>query len=66
MKNLKNKEWLYRALRTFIQSAAGYIATNIALIDLTDSAAVKTVVAAAVSAGIAAIMNADIFINKDE
>jgi hypothetical protein len=62
MKWIRKKEWLYRAIRTFIQAALGYAAANIALIELTDSAAVKTLLASAISAGLAAIMNADIFL----
>jgi hypothetical protein len=62
MKWLRKKEWLYRAIRTFIQAALGYAAANIALIELTDSTAVKTLLASAISAGLAAIMNADIFL----
>ena len=67
MKRIKKKEWLYRAIRTFIQAALGYAAANIALIELTDSTAVKTLLASAISAGLAAIMNADIFLSyKDD
>jgi hypothetical protein len=67
MKWLRKKEWLYRAIRTFIQAALGYAAANIALIELTDSTAVKTLLASAISAGLAAIMNADIFLpQKDD
>lgn len=62
MKWIRKKEWLYRAIRTFIQAALGYAAANIALIELTDSTAVKTLLASAISAGLAAIMNADIFL----
>lgn len=67
MKWIRKKEWLYRAIRTFIQAALGYAAANIALIELTDSAAVKTLLASAISAGLAAIMNTDIFLpQKDD
>ena len=67
MKWIRKKEWLYRAIRTFIQAVLGYAAANIALIELTDSAAVKTLLASAISAGLAAIMNADIFLSyKDD
>ena len=59
MNRKKMSEWLYRALRTFGQAAAGYIAANIVRLSITDSEAVKTVVASAVAAGIAAVMNAD-------
>ena len=46
---VEEKEWLYRAIRTFIQAALGYAAANIALIELTDSTAVKTLLASAIS-----------------
>lgn len=59
------KECAKRAFRTFIQTACGYIVTNISLacagIDFTDGNAVIDVIAglavSALSAGIAAVMN---------
>ena len=59
------KEWLRRALRTFIQAAIGFIATNLVIyvagVDFSNLNAAKTVfiglVASAVAAGIAAVMN---------
>ncbi len=66
MKWIRKKEWLYRAIRTFIQAVIGYAAANIALIELTDSTAVKTLLASAISAGLAAIMNSDLFLPSEE
>jgi hypothetical protein len=55
------KIWVKRALRTFIQTAVGYIAVNIATIDFTQTSITKTaVIGLAVSAtasGLAAVMN---------
>lgn len=57
------KEMLKRALRTFIQTAVGYIATNIVCVlsDITDTDMIKTMLiglaASAASAGLAAVMN---------
>lgn len=56
------KTWIKRALRTFVQTAVGYIAVNIAIVDFSaDGQAVKSVLTglciSAVSAGIAAAMN---------
>ena len=51
------KEWLRRAVRTFIQTAAGYISVNIVTTDLTVKSAVFGLAVCAVSAGVAAIMN---------
>ena len=51
------KEWLRRAVRTFIQTAAGYISINIVTTDLTVKSAVLGLAVSAVSAGIAAMMN---------
>ena len=51
------KEWLRRAVRTFIQTAAGYISVNIVTTDLTVKSAVLGLAVSAISAGIAAIMN---------
>ena len=51
------KEWLRRAIRTFIQTAAGYISVNIVTTDLTVKSAVLGLAVSAVSAGVAAIMN---------
>lgn len=59
------KEWLYRALRTFGQAMLGYLAANLlatlAQVDISDrtsfSNALLGVFAAAVAAGLAAVMN---------
>ncbi len=59
------KEWLYRALRTFGQAMAGYLAANLlAVLTQTDTgdtnAFITTLLGlfgAAVAAGIAAVMN---------
>lgn len=56
------KNWVKRAIRTFVQSAIGYVAVAIPAIDFTaDNSALKTSLiglgVSAVSAGIAAIMN---------
>lgn len=59
MKNFFKREPVKRAIRTFMQAAAGYIAVNIAITDISDSNAVKTLVAATVAAGIAAVMNVE-------
>lgn len=56
------KETIRRALRTFVQTAVGYIAVNIAVVDFTASgevikSALVGVLIAGVSAGISAVMN---------
>lgn len=59
MKEFFNREPVKRAIRTFLQAAAGYIAANIAVAvsDMENSHAVKILFASAVAAGIAAVMN---------
>lgn len=61
--NIK-KEWLRRAIRTFVQAAVGYIVVVIPNIDFSDTSALKTALVgagvSAVAAGISAVMNADI------
>ena len=58
------KEWLRRALRTFVQAAVGYAVVVVPNIDFNDTSALKTTLVgagvSAVAAGIAAVMNADI------
>ena len=58
------REWLRRAIRTFIQAAVGYAVLVVPNIDFADTSALKTTLvgvgASAVAAGIAAVMNADI------
>lgn len=62
---IQAREWLYRALRTAIQAAAGVIAANLAawVSGIHDGASVKTVAinagAVIVSAVIAAVMNVE-------
>lgn len=59
------KEWLYRALRTFGQAALGYLAANLVAtltdLDLSNGTVLKNALlglfAAAVAAGLAALMN---------
>ena len=56
-------EWLYRAIRTFIQAAIGYAAVALPTVNWEDTSVLKTTLVgigiSAVSAGISAIMNAD-------
>lgn len=64
------KEWLRRALRTFIQTFVGYLSVNLvtAITGITDKVEFKTaligVVISAIAAGLAALMN--LSTNKDE
>ena len=51
------KTWMKRAVRTFVQTAVGYISVNIVATDLTAKSAVIGLIVSAVSAGIAAAMN---------
>jgi hypothetical protein len=57
------KNWVKRAIRTFVQSAVGYVAVAVPAIDWTSSgrATLKTALVglgvSAVSAGISAVMN---------
>ncbi|MGN1480299.1 hypothetical protein [Porcipelethomonas sp.] len=51
------KTWIKRSLRTFVQTAVGYIAVNIAATDLTVKSAVLGLAVSAVAAGLAAVMN---------
>lgn len=56
------KNWVKRALRTFIQTAAGYACTAVVAIDWTaDKAVLKAtlvgIFASAIAAGISAVMN---------
>ena len=59
------KEWLYRALRTFLQAMLGYLAANlVATVTQIDAGDEKMLtntllglLASAVAAGIAALMN---------
>ena len=51
------KTWAKRSLRTFLQTAVGYIVVNIAATDLTVKSAVLGLCISAISAGLAAVMN---------
>ena len=55
--NILRKTYVKRALRTFLQTAVGYIAVNIAATDLSVKSAVIGLAVSAVSAGVAAVMN---------
>ena len=59
MKEFLKKEPVKRAIRTFIQAAAGYIAGNLGADTLTTRTAVLGLIASAIAAGIAAAMNAE-------
>lgn len=60
---IQTRQWLYRALRTALQAAAGVVAANLAawVGGVTDGASVKTVAinagAVILSAVVAALMN---------
>jgi hypothetical protein len=55
------KNWVKRAIRTFVQSAVGYIAIAVPNVDFSSVSAVKTAVVglgvSAIAAGLAAVMN---------
>ncbi len=55
--SILKKTYVKRALRTFIQTAVGYIAVNIATTDLSVKSAVLGLAVSAVAAGVAAVMN---------
>lgn len=55
--NFFKKTCVKRAVRTFIQTAVGYVAVNIAATDLSVKSAVLGLAVSAVAAGIAAVMN---------
>ncbi len=55
--NIFKKTYVKRALRTFLQTAVGYIAVNIAATDLSVKSAVLGLAVSAISAGVAAVMN---------
>lgn len=62
MSDFFKKNCVKRALRTFVQTAIGYLAVNIAVVDFSaDKAALKSCLVglgvSAVSAGISAVMN---------
>ena len=55
--NFLKKTYVKRALRTFLQTAVGYIAVNIAATDLSVKSAIIGLAVSAVAAGVAAVMN---------
>ena len=55
--NFLKKTYVKRAFRTFLQTAVGYIAVNIAATDLSVKSAVIGLAVSAVAAGMAAVMN---------
>ena len=62
MSDFFKKNCVRRALRTFVQTAIGYLAVNVAVVDFSaDKAALKSCLVglgvSAVSAGISAVMN---------
>lgn len=57
MKEFLSKEPVKRAIRTFIQAAAGYVVVNIAALDFSTKSAVKGFIISTIAAGIAAAMN---------
>lgn len=57
MSNFLKKNCVKRALRTFLQTAVGYVAVNIAATDLSVKSAVMGLAVSAVAAGLAAVMN---------
>ena len=57
MKELLSKEPIRRAIRTFIQAAAGFVAVNVVTLDITAENAIKGLIISAIAAGIAAAMN---------
>lgn len=57
MKEFLKKEPVRRAIRTFVQAAAGYIGVNAATAELSTKSAVIGFIAATVAAGLAAVMN---------
>lgn len=61
MRGEQMKNWIRRALRTFIQTAVGYICIAIPAIDWNDTSTTKGTLigigVSAVAAGISAVMN---------
>ena len=57
--NILKKSCVKRALRTFLQTAVGYIAVNIAATDLTVKSAVLGLCISAISAGICLLYTSD-------
>lgn len=67
---MKMKEWAYRALRTFLQSAVGYIVIALPNVDFSEQSKAKTALigigVSAVAAGLAAVMNINSNSDKEE
>lgn len=61
---MKMKEWVRRALRTFMQAAVGYVVAVCPNINFADTSVLKAtaigIAVSAIAAGVAAVMNADI------
>lgn len=56
------KNWIKRAVRTFVQTAIGYISVNVVAVDWTaDRSVIKTAIigvgVSAIAAGLAAVIN---------
>lgn len=51
------KIWIKRAVRTFIQTAVGYVAVNVVTVDFSVKSAVVGLAVSAAAAGMAAVMN---------
>lgn len=51
------KTYIKRALRTFLQTAIGYISVNLATVDITAKSAITGLAVSAIAAGLAAVMN---------
>jgi hypothetical protein len=64
------KNWVKRAIRTFVQSAIGYAAIAVPTIDFTNTSALKTTLigvgVSGIAAGISAVMNIMDESNKEE
>jgi heme A synthase len=56
-KEVKMKDVLIRALKTFIQGFLGALAVTLPVSDLTDQAVIKSLLIGAIAAGISAVMN---------
>lgn len=62
MKKIINKEWLYRAVRTFVQAFLGSVVVIAPTIDYSSSdevlkGALITLLISAISSGVSAVMN---------
>ena len=63
LKALYNKEPVKRAVRTFVQTACSTFAVNLAAVNIIDTdaktlkAAITSLIAASIAAGVAAVMN---------